>query len=93
MPMIPTIHTNGTPPDALRKAAEDTVRALNDALDTMCEQGANARDYYPQGADAAIRASREHEDRMKRLRAIRDESQAIYDGIEEQMEARDAQRR
>jgi len=90
---IPTIHLNGTSGEALVEQYQDAVVAVCNAIDAMCDAGPNARDYYPQGPDAALEAQREHEDRVKSLKAVRDQLFAIREGIQEQLDARDAQRR
>ena len=41
----------------------------------------NARDYYPQGPDAFGDASREHADRIARVRRVRDEIGAYLEAL------------
>jgi len=83
--MIPTIHLNGTSGEELRDQWTAAQRAIDDAITALCDAGPNARDYYVQGPDAALQAQREHEDRMKQLRSMRNDIAQIVDKIEEQI--------
>lgn len=90
--MVPTIHLNGSHAEGLRDEAQRAINALAAALVAVADMGPNARDYYPQGPDAALAAQRAHEDRIKRLQAVRAEIVEIYDGIDDQIVTRNAQR-
>lgn len=91
--LIPTVHLNGTSGEVLRYQWLAAGKALDAALSALCDSGPNARDYYVQGTDAPFTAQREHEARVKALRQMRDDVAAVVDGIEEQLFARDLQRK
>jgi hypothetical protein len=91
--LIPTVHLNGTSGDDLVDQYGSAVEALREAIDAVCDTGPNARDYYVQGPDAALTAQREHEARVKALKTVRDELAAIMEGVQAQIDARDAARR
>jgi len=59
----------------------------------VCNSGPNARDYYVQGPDVALAAQREHEARIASLKRVRAELAAIAEGIQDQIDTRDAARR
>ena len=61
MPTLPTIHLNGTSPETMLFEATNAYEALTRALDAIQGAHPNARDYYPQGVDAAAAAIREYE--------------------------------
>lgn len=91
--MIPTVHLNGTAGEVLLDQYTTAAEAVRKALDAICETGPNARDYYVQGPDAGLAAQREHEARIKALKGVRDDLAAIAEGIQDQLDARDAARR
>jgi hypothetical protein len=91
--LIPTVHLNGTAGEVLRDQYSAAVTAVREAIDAICDAGPNARDYYVQGHDVALTAQREHESRVKALKGVRDELAAIVEGIQDQLDARDATRR
>lgn len=90
--LIPTVHLNGSHAEGLRDEAQRAINALAAALAAVADMGPNARDYYPQGPDAALAAQRAHEERIKRLQSVRTELVEIYDGIDEQIVTRNARR-
>jgi hypothetical protein len=90
---IPTIHMNGTTGEVLLEQYATAARAVQKAIDAVCDAGPNARDYYVQGPDAGLAAQREHEARVKALKTVRDELDAMMEGVQEQLDARDAARR
>jgi len=92
MPMIPTVHMNGSSGEVLRDQWTAAWRALDGAISALCDAGPNARDYYVQGTDAPIAAQREHEARVKMLRQMRDDVGAVVDGIEQQIFERELAR-
>jgi hypothetical protein len=91
--LIPTVHLNGTTGEALRDQYTDAAIAVQKAINALCVAGPNARDYYVQGPDAGFAAQREHEARVKVLKGVRDELAAIAEGIQDQLDVRDAARR
>ncbi len=78
---VPTIHLNGTSREAILDGIAATIRAIDRALDLLCQSAPNARDYYPQGPGAFEQAHREHAKRAERLRSVRDELQTIAESI------------
>jgi hypothetical protein len=91
--LIPAVHLNGTAGEVLRDQYTAAAAAVRKAIDAVCDAGPNARDYYVQGTDAAPVAQREHEARVKALKTVRDELAAIVEGLQDQLDARDATRR
>ena len=91
--LIPTIHLNGTAGEVLRDQYAAAAEAVRKAIDAVCEAGPNARDYYVQGPDAPLAAQREHEARVKALKGVRDDLAAIVEGLQDQLDERDAARR
>jgi hypothetical protein len=91
--LIPTVHLNGTTGEVLLDQYATAARAVQAAIDAVCDAGPNARDYYVQGPDAALAAQREHEARVGALKVVRGELAAIAEGIQDQLDARDAARR
>jgi hypothetical protein len=90
---IPTIHLNGTAGEVLLDQYTSAARAVQQAIDAVCDAGPNARDYYVQGTDAALAAQREHEARVVLLKRVRDELAAIAEGVQDQIDAKEASRR
>lgn len=91
--MVPTVHLNGTTGEVLRDQYAAAAEAVRKALDALCDTGPNARDYYVQGSDAALTAQREHEARVTSLKRVLLELAAIAEGVQDQLDTRDAARR
>lgn len=91
--MTPTVHLNGTAGEVLLDQYTVAATAVQKAIDAVCDAGPNARDYYVQGPDAGFAAQREHEARVAALKGMRDQLATIADGIQDQLDARDAARR
>jgi len=91
--MIPTVHLNGTTGEVLLDQYTAAAQAVQKAIEAICDAGPNARDYYVQGPDAGLATQREHEARVKTLKGVRDELAAIVEGVQDQIDARDATRR
>jgi hypothetical protein len=91
--LIPTVHLNGTAGEVLRDQHTTAAEAVRKAIDALCNAGPNARDYYVQGPDAGLAAQREHEARIATLKRVRDELAAIAEGIQDQIDAKEASRR
>ena len=91
--MIPTVHMNGTAGEVLLDQYTAAAEAVRKAIDALCDAGPNARDYYVQGPDAALAAQREHEARLASLKRVRNELAAIVEGIQDQIDAKEASRR
>jgi hypothetical protein len=91
--LIPTVHLNGTSGEALLDQYTTAAQSVRQAIDKLCDAGPNARDYYVQGPDAALAAQREHESRIAALKRVRDDLAAIAEGIQDQLDERDASRK
>ena len=91
--LVPTIHLNGTSGEDLLDQYASAVEAVREAIDAVCDAGPNARDYYVQGPDAALAAQREHEARVASIKRVRDDLAAIVEGIQDQIDAKEAARR
>ena len=85
---LPTIHTGGTSRNQLLESYKESMTALRKAENVLQENGPNARDYYIQGAEAFPQAVRDHEERIQKLRSVREELQAIAESILSQGRAR-----
>lgn len=79
--VLPTIHLNGTPKNRLIDGLCEVSEALDAAFAAMKRAGPNGRDYYPQGPDALPAAIDEHNDRMRRLDAIKSEVDVLINAI------------
>ena len=90
--LIPTVHLNGTAGEDLLDQYAAAVEAVREAIDAVCEAGPNARDYYVQGPDAGLAAQREHEARVVALKRVRDDLATIVEGIQDQIDAKEASR-
>ena len=91
--IFPTIHSNGTSPEMLRRGYEDARLAVGAAIRAMHAMEFNARDYYPQGAEAWTRASREHGLRLDALACVCSELEKLEMHVQIAIDAREAQRR
>lgn len=91
--LIPTVHLNGTAGEVLLDQYTSAAQAVQQAIAAVCDAGPNARDYYVQGTDAGFAAQREHEARVAALKRVRDDLAAIAEGVQDQLDARDAARR
>lgn len=89
---VPTIHLNGSPADRLRDEYEQAMAAVGKAIDAVNMSAPNARDYYVQGDGAYQAARAEHDERVKRLRAVWDELYAVLINVQDQIDARDVLR-
>lgn len=79
--IMPTLHLNGTSKNALLDQYCDAAHAVDAAITSLCENGPNGRDYYPQGDDAFTQARDQHEARVKKLREVRKELNEIAECI------------
>ena len=79
----PTIHINGTSASDLLETHVAAYRALNAAYEVVSNAHPNARDYYPQGPDAYTKASKQNEERLKKLRQMSDEFLALAEHCQE----------
>jgi hypothetical protein len=91
--MFPTVHLNGTSGEQLREKNLDACHAISKALVALAEASPNARDFYVQGNDAFNKAAKEHQNRWARLQSVYDELSQVAENIQNQVDAREAQRR
>lgn len=75
-PTLPTIHMNGTSPEALRDDYAEAAEAVRDALRRVQKIEFNGRDYYPVEGSFQ-KAQGEHVARLKLLQIIADELMEI----------------
>lgn len=68
---LPTIHNNGTSASDLCDRYQAAATAIETARQAVAECCPNARDYYPQGANAYSEARAEHSTRLDKLEEIR----------------------
>lgn len=80
---VPTVHLNGTSGPALLEQLTEAHRAGTTFLEKLAQASPHGRDYYPQGPDAYLTASREHEARMKLVRGVLLELEAIVNKVDE----------
>lgn len=86
--VLPTIHMNGSSGERLLEDTEAACRAVVVAIDALCAAAPNARDYYPQGPTAWPAADDAHRARLAKLIEVRNELNALHEGIYDQVEAR-----
>ena len=75
----PTIHINGTSPQALAEAYRKAREAVVEAYGAMADCAPNARDYYTQGEGAFKEAVEEYGNRVVSLKKIGEE---LYELLE-----------
>jgi hypothetical protein len=90
--MTPTLHLNGTSAAGLTEQIADAAGAVRQAIRAADAAAPNTRDYYPQGDHAFGIAAREHASRIERLRAVLQEYEQAYEILQDQIDARAAQR-
>ena len=77
----PMIHHNGTFARDLLEGYIEAASALRVAIRAVAERGSNARDHYVQESGAFEVAWAEHEDRLKRLNAAREELEQLAENV------------
>ena len=68
MATVPTIHLNGTGYTTLRDEYAAAYDAIDKAIEALVSATHNARDYYPQSADAYYKARDERVEAISKLR-------------------------
>jgi len=71
---VPTIHANGTSRQRLLEGYIEAFHAVQLAAQAVRSTAPNPRDYGPLALDAAVD---EHMDRLRRLRDVQDELEAL----------------
>ena len=77
----PCIHWNGTSKGDLLDTLADAFRAIGEAVDKLAKCCPHARDYYVIDSDAYNRAANDHRARLRKLREVREELQALAEAI------------
>jgi hypothetical protein len=88
----PTVHLNGTSPDALFEQLANVNGAIRKAISTLQEAAPHGRDYYPQGDNAINEATKEHLDRIARLRSVMSEIEELAEHVADARDARAARK-
>ena len=91
--IYPTLHSNGTSPEMLRRGYEDARLAVGAAIRAMERLEFNARDYYPQGPAAWHQASAEQSQRYSRLLTVQTELEKLENHVQDAIDAKEARRR
>lgn len=84
-PTIPTLHLNGTGKTTLRDEYAAAYDAIDQAIRALDSATCNARDFYPQSADAYYQARDERREALGHLLAVKDYTGRILEGICDQM--------
>lgn len=84
---FPRIHSNGSHPDTMVQDINDASSSLADALAAMVKVAPHMRDYYMLPAGSFEDAFREHQQRVRDLRAVKDDLEKIAENILEQVRA------
>ena len=79
--ILPTIHLNGTSPEALYEQQAAVAEKLRAAIRALDEAAPNARDYYTQGQGAFYQANNEHSRRILALQAVLQHTQEVMEYI------------
>jgi hypothetical protein len=79
----PTVHLNGTSKAELERLNYEAYKAVNAAIDALCNACPNGRDYYPQGNQAISEAMQEHQNRINALFAVKTDLEAILEVVSE----------
>lgn len=77
----PTIHLNGTSPEALLAQYEQSALAISQAIRLLEEASPHGRDYYPQGPQALTAARAEHVTRLEVLHGVQKELQQLIEHV------------
>lgn len=79
--VLPTVHLNGTGFTTLRDEYAAAYDAINKAIDALAAATSNARDFYPQGADAYYKHRSERMEAFENLRKAQEYVGEILAGI------------
>ena len=85
---FPTIHLNGSSGMQLQEDLLHAANAIYEAREKLNQCAPHGRDYYVQGDEALQLAQEQFNDRVKKLNSIYEELYAIYNNIQEQVDAR-----
>jgi hypothetical protein len=85
MTTIPTIHLNGTSGATLRDEYLAAYDALEHAREMLVKATCNARDFYPQGADAYYKARDERTTALSDIDRALSYVETVLMGISDQM--------
>ena len=85
MATIPTLHLNGTGKTTLRDEYAAAYDALTKALEAFASTTSNARDFYPQGANAYQLHKQERNKALAELRSAKLYVEEMLAGIIDQI--------
>jgi len=83
-PIVPTIHLNGTSGQDLKAEYYAAYEAIEAAVEALVAATSNARDFYPQGADAYYKHRDERAEAFDKLRQVQDYVEGMLVGIIDQ---------
>lgn len=83
MVQFPQVNLNGTSKDALLEQYRRSYRAINAAIESLCEGAPHGRDYQTLPPGAVQLAIAEHRIRVAKLESVRAEIEAIALHIQE----------
>jgi hypothetical protein len=83
-PIVPTIHLNGTSGQDLKAEYYAAYEAIEAAVEALAAATSNARDFYPQGADAYYKHRDERAEAFDKLRQVSDYVEGMLVGIIDQ---------
>jgi hypothetical protein len=85
MTAIPTVHLNGTSGADLKREYLSAYEAIDNAIEALAGATLNARDFYPQGADAYSQARAERDAAFAKLREAQVYIEEMLEGICDQL--------
>jgi hypothetical protein len=85
MATFPTLHLNGTGKITLRDEYAAAYDAIGKAVEALATATSNARDFYPQGADAYYKHRDERDAALEQLRQAHQYAGEMLAGICDQM--------
>ena len=85
MATIPTVHLNGTPGAYLKREYLIAYEAIDKSIEALADATLNARDFYPQGADAYSQARAERDAAFEKLRQAQAYVEQVLEGICDQL--------
>jgi hypothetical protein len=85
MTAIPTVHLNGTSGSSLKREYLIAYEAIDKSIEALADATLNARDFYPQGADAYSQARAERDAAFEKLRQAQAYVEQVLEGICDQL--------
>lgn len=84
----PTVHLNGTGADTLIEGYAEAAAKVREAIEAVNRIEFHRRDYYVQPSGAWEKAVEEHDNRLRKLREVRDELEEIALAVANQQDAK-----